>query len=132
MPGPAPITAERLAAMIPAGTMRLLIRTRGGQTEAGEGFDPGYAALTADAAGWLSADGIRLVGLDTPSVDFFAASDFPVHRRLLAENVIIIENLVLNGVSSGAYELLCLPLRLAGCDGAPREWCWRRRRDAIA
>ena len=107
-----------LAAAVPAGTTRLLIRTED-SAQAPAAFDPTYVALAPDAADWLLEHGIRLVGIDTPSVDPFAASDFPVHRALLAEGVVIVENLALSGVAPGACELICLPLLLVGCDGAP-------------
>ncbi|NTV38300.1 MAG: hypothetical protein HGA82_03875 [Anaerolineales bacterium] len=61
----------------------------------------------------------RLVGIDGPSIEPYTAPDDPVHRSLLAASVIIVENLALAGVAPGAYELTCLPLPIAGCDGAP-------------
>jgi arylformamidase len=118
LPGREPITAEKLAEAVPAGTTRLLIRT-GTPAPAPAAFDPAYVALAPAAAAWLLEHGIRLVGIDAPSVDPFAATDFPVHRALLAEGVVIVENLALAGVPAGACELICLPLLLAGCDGAP-------------
>ena len=62
---------------------------------------------------------IRLVGIDGPSIEAYNAPGNPVHRALLAAGVIIVENLALAGVAPGTYELTCLPLRIAGCDGAP-------------
>lgn len=82
-------------------------------------FDPDYVALAPDAADWLLARRVRLVGVDGPSVDPFAASDFPVHRALLAADVVLIERLALAQAAPGVYELICLPLPLVGCDGAP-------------
>jgi arylformamidase len=63
--------------------------------------------------------GVRLVGLDGPSADPPGAADLPAHRTLLAARVVILEGLDLSGVPPGAYELLCLPLRLRDGDGAP-------------
>ena len=53
------------------------------------------------------------------SCEAYNAPGDPVHHALLAAGVIIVENLALAGVAPGAYELTCLPLPIAGCDGAP-------------
>ncbi len=75
--------------------------------------------MTVEAARALVAAGIRLVGLDGASVDPSGADGFPAHRALLDAGVIILEGLDLSAVPPGAYELLCLPLKLLGGDGAP-------------
>ncbi len=145
--GREPITAEQLAATVPAGITRLLIRTENSERRAERlksaaapgadktgvpaanrvtPFEPDFVALTAGAAEWLIARGVRLVGVDAPSVDPFAADDFPAHRTLLAGRAIIIENLALEGVAPGAYELVCLPLPVANADGAPARVVLRR------
>jgi arylformamidase len=117
--GRGPLTASMLAgAAIPPGTVRLLIRSDNSDGVV-EAFDPDFVALAPDAAAWLLDHGVRLVGIDGPSIEAFDAPGDPVHRALLAAGVIIVENLALAGVASGAYELTCLPLRIAGCDGAP-------------
>lgn len=73
----------------------------------------------------LLAAGIRLVGIDAPSIeeDNVAA---PVHRLLLGAGVVIVENLDLDGVRPGEYELYCLPLKLEDADGAPARVVLRR------
>ena len=117
--GRGPLTAGMLAeAAIPAGTVRLLICSANSD-RIGEGFDPDFVALAPDAAGWLLDHGVRLVGIDGPSVEVYAAPGDPAHRALLAAGVIIVENLALAGVAPGAYDLICLPLPIVGCDGAP-------------
>jgi arylformamidase len=120
-PGPGPITAAAMAtAGIPQGAERLLIRTdNSNRADAGVPFDPGFVALAADAADWLLVRGVRLVGIDGPSIEPFIAPGEPVHRALLAAGVVIVEGLALAEIAAGAYELICLPLRIAGCDGAP-------------
>jgi arylformamidase len=113
------LTASMLAnAAIPTGTVRLLIRSDNSDGVV-DAFDPDFVALAPDAAAWLLDHGIRLVGIDGPSIEAYDAPGDPVHRTLLAAGVIIVENLALAGVAPGAYELTCLPLRIAGCDGAP-------------
>jgi arylformamidase len=117
--GRAPLTASMLAGVaIPPGTVRLLIRSDNSDGVV-EAFDRDFVALAPDAAAWLLDRGIRLVGIDGPSIEAYDAPDDPVHRTLLAAGVIIVENLALAGVSPGAYELICLPLPIAGSDGAP-------------
>lgn len=105
------------------GSVPTPLPAQGGGQGAGDpasaAFDPDYVALAPDAADWLLAHGVRLVGVDGPSVDPFTASDFPVHRALLAAGVVVIERLALAQAAPGGYELICLPLPLVGCDGAP-------------
>jgi arylformamidase len=113
------ITAAMLdSAGVPAGAVRLLIRTDNSDHPLGD-FEPAFAALAPDAADWLLAHGVRLVGIDGPSIEAYDAPGGPVHRALLAAGVIIVENLALAGIAPGAYELTCLPLPIVGCDGAP-------------
>lgn len=120
------ITAEALAAAtIPPGTERLLLRTPNSDTT-GTVFDPGYVALTDDAAEWLLARGVRLIGIDGPSIEPFNAPDAPAHHRLLGAGVVIVEGLALGGIAPGPYELICLPLRIADGDGAPARAVLRR------
>ncbi len=128
IPGAGLVRAELLdRCRIPAGIERLLLRTdnslpkphnHGTQGQAIP-FDRGYVALDPSAGDWLLARGIRLVGIDGPSVDPFNSGNFDVHRMLLANRVVIIENLLLAGVMPGSYRLICLPLRFEGGDGAP-------------
>jgi len=75
--------------------------------------------LTAAAAVLLVRAGVRLVGLEGESADASSSTDFPVHRALLDAGVIILEGLDLSAVSPGRYDLMCLPLKIQGCDGAP-------------
>jgi arylformamidase len=120
--GPAKeITASVLgAAMIPNDTERLLLRTANSsrpdlyQTP----FDEDYAALTLDGAEWLAAKRLRLVGIDYLSIQRY--SEPPnVHETLLGAEIPILEGLCLADVTAGAYELVCLPMRLVNVEGAP-------------
>jgi arylformamidase len=67
----------------------------------------------------LCEQGIRLVGIDGPSIDAWNASDFPCHKRLLGADTLILENLVLRHVMPGVYHLIAVPLNLRGADGCP-------------
>jgi arylformamidase len=75
--------------------------------------------LTVGAAEYLVEKGIRFLALDYLSVDEFDTSIFPVHRALLNAGVVIAEGVNLSEVPAGDYEMLCLPLKLKNCDGAP-------------
>ncbi len=121
LPGPGPITPAALtAAAIPAGVTRLLIRTRNSGAPDASVFDEDFVALAPDAARWAVARGVRLVGIDGPGIGPFAEeASTAVHLALLEAGVIPLEGLNLAGVAPGACELICLPLALAGGDGAP-------------
>jgi arylformamidase len=78
-----------------------------------------WRTLEPEAAQILARRHIRLVGTDAPSVDAVDAVDFPVHRELLSNSIVVVEALDLSRVDPGIYELICLPLRLPDADGAP-------------
>ncbi len=109
---------ERLA--IPPDAERVLFRTRNSDRWAhGEDtFFKDFVSITEDGARWLVARGLRLVGVDYLSVAPFGDS-VPTHRVLLRAGVIAVEGLNLSGVAPGVYHLVCLPLNIAGGDGAP-------------
>ena len=65
------------------------------------------------------AGGVLLVGMDTPSVDPFDSKTLDAHHALFRGGVAILEGLVLDGVPEGVYELIALPLKLAGLDASP-------------
>jgi len=96
---------------------RLLLAT--GTFPDPEQWSERFAALSPELVDYLHGFGVRLVGVDTPSVDPFTSKDLPAHRRFLAHDMAILEGLVLEGVPEGAYELIALPLRLAGFDASP-------------
>lgn len=106
-----------IAAYLPDDCERLLLRTRAWRDP--HVFPTRWPALTTDSARMLVERGVRLVGTDAPSPDPFEASDLPVHRILLGAGVAIVENLLLDDVADGAYELIALPLRLAEADSSP-------------
>ncbi|HEY3474114.1 MAG TPA: cyclase family protein [Anaerolineales bacterium] len=81
-------------------------------------FQPDFVAITEDGAEWLVERGVQLVGVDYLSVAPYGYSD-PTHHVLLKAGVIVVEGLNLSNVMRGFYELYCLPLKIAGCDGAP-------------
>lgn len=113
------ITAEDLEPYDLDRGERLLLRTdnspRCWQTDQ---FVHDYCHLGMSAATYLAERGIRLVGIDYLSVG--RGSEGPaVHRVLLNAGVVILEGLDLSQVEQGACEIVCLPLKIVGCDGAP-------------
>lgn len=82
-------------------------------------FKRDFAALSLALADALHQQGVKLVGLDTPSVDRFDDADLPVHHRLGRHGIAILEGLLLQDVPAGVYELIALPLRLVGFDASP-------------
>ncbi|MHC4696014.1 MAG: cyclase family protein [Planctomycetota bacterium] len=82
-------------------------------------FNEDFAALSPALIDHLAEQGVRLVGIDTPSVDPFDSKDLPTHRTFLKHDIAILEGLVLKEVPEGVYELIALPLKLVGFDAAP-------------
>ncbi|MGN6372932.1 MAG: cyclase family protein [Solirubrobacteraceae bacterium] len=114
------IGATMLAeAGIPSDAERLLLRTANSAKPVEPIFDEDFAALAPDGAQWLLDNlELKLVGIDYLSIQRYA--DPPdVHLSLLGAGVAILEGLRLGEVPTGCYELVCLPLRLMGAEGAP-------------
>ncbi len=115
------ITAQDLQdAAITAEHKRVLLQTSNSNLwAAGQmTFQEDFLALTADAAEYLVSCGVEVVG-----VDYLSVAPFPdqesTHRILLEAGTMIIEGLNLSGIQPGVYQLLCLPLKIQGADGAP-------------
>jgi arylformamidase len=82
-------------------------------------FNEDFAALAPALLDWLAERSVRLVGMDTPSVDLCHSKDLPAHKACDRHNIAIIEGLRLEAVPDGVYELIALPLKIAGGDGSP-------------
>lgn len=76
-------------------------------------------AIAPATIDWLAAQGVRLVGIDTPSIDPQASKDMSAHKAVLAHDMRVLEGLVLDDVAEGRYELIALPLPIVGGDAAP-------------
>lgn len=117
------IEASHIAAHVPAGTTRVLFKTRNSNFWRGDGkaFRKDFTHLTLDGALALVERGVRLVGIDYLSIEKFKSETFATHTTLLSAGVVIIEGLDLHEVPAGVYELICLPLKIAAGsgDGAP-------------
>ena len=101
----------------PVGAERVLLAT--GTYPDPNDFNEDFAALSPEIIDHLHRDGVRLVGIDTPSIDLFHSKDLPAHHACLRHDMAILEGVVLRDVPEGLYELIALPLRLVGFDGSP-------------
>ena len=90
-------------------------------------FDEHYVYIPADTAEYLVERGIKTVGVDYLSVGGYQKDIVECHRILLGAEVWIIEGLDLSKVKPGAYDLVCLPLKILGADGAPARAILRKR-----
>lgn len=115
----APIGMEDLGPALDAlaNAPRLLLKTNAAADPAR--FPADLPTLAPGVAALLGQRGVRLLGLDVPSVDRIDSKDLPNHHALAAANIVILENLDLRAVPAGVYELLALPLPVVGGDAAP-------------
>jgi arylformamidase len=107
--------------------IRLLIRTRNSGMLRQPDFQSDFVFLRPDAASYLAQAGIKLVGFDYLSIDPYPSSDHPAHHALLEAGVVVVEGLDLSEVEPGEYDMVCLPLRIEGGDGAPARVVLRPR-----
>ncbi|MBI2770137.1 MAG: arylformamidase [Burkholderiales bacterium] len=96
---------------------RVLVRTY--QRAPVDAWDPAltaFAAATIERLAWL---GVKLVGIDSASIDPAQSKDLPSHQAIRRLGLRVLENLVLDGVPEGDYELIALPLKLMTADASP-------------
>ena len=123
---PRSIGVAELRAFEPQAGERLLFKTRNSaRCWSRPDFVADFVYLSLEGARFLVERKVRTVGIDYLSI---AGIDegVPTHRALLEAGVCIIEGLDLSRVEPGRYEMVCLPLRLAGADGAPARVVVRR------
>jgi arylformamidase len=94
---------------------RVLLRTARRASQAWDAF----TAIAPETLALLASKSITLIGIDTPSVDPSTSQDLPSHHQLLAHGLRVLENLVLDEVAEGDYELIALPLKLMRADASP-------------
>ncbi len=102
---------------LPAAAERILFAT--GTYPEPNHFNEDFAALSPELIDQMARRGVRLVGIDTPSVDLFDSKDLPSHQACLRHDMAILEGIILEGVPAGLYELIALPLKLQGFDASP-------------
>ena len=120
------ITADDLASAGLREDLRVLLKTPNSAMWTGGEFRQDYTHLTESGARYLADQGVKLVGVDYLSVEAFKKPGAPAHRTLLSQGVTILEGLNLSDAEPGMYELYCLPLRVAGGDGAPARVVLKR------
>jgi arylformamidase len=115
------ITEAHLAAAGLREDLRVLLRTPNSALwNTSTGFYPEYTYLSEGGARFLVEQGVKVVGIDYLSVEQFHKAGAPAHHALLGNGIVIIEGLNLSEADAGMYEMYCLPLRIAGADGAGR------------
>ncbi|QKG71066.1 arylformamidase [Erythrobacter mangrovi] len=96
------------------GAARVLLRTF--EAFPHQAWDSGFTAIAAETIEWLAAQGVVLIGTDAPSVDPQESKTMDAHKAVLRNDMRILEGLVLDDVPPGRYELIALPLKIAGGD----------------
>jgi arylformamidase len=108
---------------------RILFRTRNSSWDwASQEFNADFVSISPDGARLLAARRVSFIGVDYLSVGSYGGSEgHEVHRILLGARIAIVEGLDLRNVEAGDYDLICLPMKLAGADGAPARAVVRKR-----
>lgn len=101
----------------PVTAPRILFRT--GSFPDPESWNTDFSALSAALIQHLAAQGVRLVGIDTPSIDLQEDKILESHQAVAANDMAILEGVVLDGVQDGLYTLCALPLKIEGADASP-------------
>lgn len=107
--------------------LRVLLKTRNSGLLRQPSFQEDYVYLAPEAATYLAQVGIKLVGFDYLSIEKFGSRDYASHLALLEAGVVIVEGLDLSEIEPGEYDMVCLPLRIAGGDGSPARVVLRPR-----
>lgn len=110
------VRPEHLAHAVERLPPRVLVRTC---ERAPTTWSPEFSAFAPETIAWLAALGVRLVGIDSQSVDPADSKTLDSHQRLLRHDLRVLENLVLDDVPAGDYELIALPLKLTTADASP-------------
>jgi len=107
-----------------AATSRLLVKT--GRWSDSTVFPNQIPVIAADVPAWLEKNGVKLLGVDLPSMDEIDSKSLQNHHALARAGIAIVESLDLSGVAPGIYNFAALPLKIAGGDAAPmRAILWR-------
>lgn len=96
------------------GATRVLLRTF--EAFPHDHWDSAFTAIDAQVIHWLAEHSVVLIGTDAPSVDPQDSKTMDAHRAVLSHDMRILEGLVLDDVPAGRYELVALPLKIAGGD----------------
>ncbi|MFM0052824.1 arylformamidase [Caballeronia grimmiae] len=111
------VTPEMIAAHLDDTPPRMLLRTY--DRAPLDAWDSAFCAVAPETIDLLSAKGVKLIGIDTPSLDPQESKTMDAHRRIRAHRMAILEGLVLDAVAPGDYELIALPLKFTTLDASP-------------
>jgi arylformamidase len=111
------VTREDVLPQLAVGTTRVLLRTYDKAPQ--QNWDADFTAVAASLIEALAARGVRLIGVDTPSLDPQSSKSMDAHLAVARHGMAILEGLVLDAVPFGSYELIALPLKIAGADSSP-------------
>jgi len=107
-----------------AATSRLVVKT--GRWNDSRVFPDRIPVVAADVPTWLQKNGVKLLGVDLPSMDEIDSKSLQNHHALARAGIAIVESLNLSDVAPGIYNFAALPLKIAGADAAPiRAVLWR-------
>ncbi len=120
------ITPEDLAGIDLSEDIRVLLKTHNSRLWGSPEVHTDYVGVTESGARYLVDHGVKVVGVDYLSVEEFKKPGAPAHHALLGAGTIVIEGLNLREVEPGVYDMICLPLRVVGSDGAPARVVLRR------
>jgi len=110
------VRADQLHDYLPLIPPRVLIRT---YNRSPDFWDSSFACMADSAIDLLARHGVRLIGIDTPSLDPQDSKTLDAHRAVERSGMAILEGIVLDDIAEGDYELIALPLKLAGLDASP-------------
>lgn len=106
----------------------LLFRTDNSMSERSRSgnFSEQFVYISPEAADICIEKKVKLVGLDYITVERYGDQEFPTHRRLLENDIPVLEGIYLKEVPAGRYTLICLPLKINGCEASPvRAILWQ-------
>jgi arylformamidase len=111
------VTPAQIEAFLTDVPPRVLLRTY--QVTPLHAWDSAFCAVAPETVDLLAAHGVRLIGIDTPSLDPQESKTMDAHLRIRAHAMAILEGLVLDAIEPGDYELIALPLKLTTLDASP-------------
>jgi arylformamidase len=111
------VTPEQMAGSLDGVPPRVLLRTY--QQAPTTTWDSAFCAVAPETIDLLAAHGVKLIGIDTPSLDPQESKTMDAHHRIRAHRMAILEGIVLDAVAPGDYELIALPLKFATLDASP-------------
>lgn len=113
------ITKETVTKYINAKADKILLKTKNSSLFNHDSFRRDYVYIDGDAARLLVKRNIHLIGFDYASVDKYKDKHKKTHKILFSNNIVILENINLNGVSPGQYILACFPLHIEAIEASP-------------